>query len=221
MSVLPPTAAAAQAPTGIVYSGNVACGAGAIIGGAGVAGGYYAIGGGGGAGIGGQQIQFNFNGKISQKITYTVGGKAPPHGEDFDESFDLYISKHEIGDTELGAHYIVWSKLFDDLFSDYGTIVKNQNGMYPAFGSRVTREHFENWLEEITQIFFQKTDIKEHAHPKPHSGDVVGLWIEDRLDRTVDQDWVWIVKNYKHPVIRMDKGWLFQNDTDAIHFKMR
>jgi hypothetical protein len=126
-----------------------------------------------------------------------------------------------VGETEIGAHYVLWSKLFGDLFDDYGTVIKNKTGMFPAFGSRATKEHFENWFETYKNTFFRDTDVLENVYPKPKSGNLNGTWIEDRPDRTVEEDWMWISKHYRNPVVRVDTGWLFSNETDAIHFKMR
>lgn len=199
---LPPTAAAP------LYTANAVIGGGGPI---------YA---GGGAYITGG-VTLNIA-SISHKIGYTINGAVPPEGEEFTLQGKLFVSKFELLDTNYGNHYIVWSKIFGEYFKDYGTVVGNGKGMFPAFGSQETLDHFEQWMTDYDALFFARCGgAATRQYPSLISSEVNGIWIEDRVDRVVADDWIWIVKNYRNPVTRLDKGWLFVNHTDAIHFKMR
>lgn len=130
-------------------------------------------------------------------------------------------------------HYLIWQNLFGETFDDYGAVLKPGIGMFIAFGSKASRDQFENWFEDYQRTLFSKHKISETYLPDPVSGELNGMHVSDferppyegyefaTICKSDFRDWTWIAENCYHPVYRLPKGWLFTNTTEAIHFKMR
>lgn len=192
----------------------------------------YAGGAGGGGGVGGFQAPTISITTASNSIM--LNNREVPEGEEFDKSLELYLVDMRLDGCEPNHfHYTVWTKLFGEIYSDYGVVVRKGHGAHPAFGSPQTREHFRHWLVTYEAKFFSKLRLSETVCPPPRSGDVKGVWIEDTPvdENSFDfryvgtfaflHDWTWIAGNCHGAVTRFSNGWLFELDTDAIHFKMR
>ncbi len=220
-----PHAAGPQGPTGQII--NVSMGAGGVM--SGPMGAVGVMGGGGGG------FSFHPTSTAKSVTSLSIHGQPVPEGEKFGAALDLFLLDVRIDDNEVSHfHFLVWTKLFGDEFPDYGTVMRSDRGISPAFGSKESRAHYVEWFAEYERKFYKNHDIATTKAPLPRSGDIKGVWVEDRAEGSLDMvsfrpsgvrenliDWAWIVGNCHNPVTRMANGWLFESDTDAIHFKMR
>ena len=222
-----PTAAAGGLPS---YTTGVAMGGGGCYTGGGV--GVFPLGGGGQGGgfIINHGTQFDFSHSAvsissSEALRLNLNGKPVPQGPKFTDCLDLFVVDLKLdGSGQNLAHYQVWIDLHGEDYGDYGVVLRSEVGVRPAFGSQETRNHFVEWFDRYKRTFFPYHDPSEHYWPKLASGDVKGVWIEDRpSDEFVSHsvDWTFIAGNCHHPVVRAGNGWLFQETADAICFKMR
>jgi len=171
---------------------------------------------------------------IASHLNMRLNGQALPEGLKFKKSLELFLVDMQLNEIEQNHfHYLVWIELFGSSYQDFGTVLRNNMGIVPAFGSEQTRKHFVKWLTEYEKIFYQNRQLEHTYVPLPISGDIRGMWVEDNDPHTLSttslaillenliNDWVWIVSHCHKPVIRMSNGWLFESDAEALIFKMR
>jgi hypothetical protein len=217
--------------------------AGGVYGGVGYAGGY----GGGGVSFNGtttvlgQQVGFSGGGGIT--ITLQPNNLKVPQGENFADSRDIFtVGLCLDGEPYIHFHYLVWIENYGEEYKDYGAVLRSDDGIYIAFGSSHSRDHFEKWFDNYQQTFFKERVISETAFPKMITSAITGTLI---LDKTPDpkedsgtlykrlpdniptcrsdtfEAWAWIVENCHDPVVRINDGWLFTGSNDAVLFRMR
>jgi hypothetical protein len=245
---IPPSILTSQIPShnhGILNPGH---NHGIIYGGAGGAGG-----GGGGAmytggmgagGLGYASMTVTGNVNITNGLRFDnvpslrvqINGMPAPEGERFASSRDLFTTDLRLDDQRPNHfHYRVWIENYGEEYSDYGMVFRSGSGCYAAFGSAVSRDHFEDWYADYRAKFFQDVDPSTSTIPDPEPGRLNGYYVSDPpperdvngnfsftfTDPTHEKQWAWIVAHCNHAVVRMPKGWLFANDTDAVVFKMK
>jgi len=178
---------------------------------------------------------------VNQKTpNLTIHNRSVPIGETFNNSRDLYTVDWHLEEYEcLYFHYLIWIELYKNDFDDYGTVFKSECGIFPAFGKIDTRLHFEEWLDRYTDIFYSDREISKTSIPQPISGKLSGFCVDDgqpdypydvtanpfvpKNTSTYDDflTWAWIVSHCRSSVLRLHRGWLFTDETDAVMFKMR
>ena len=190
--------------------------------------------GGGGGVVGG----FAFMGGGMSNIQITppaiiINGHPAPCGETFDDHLDLFVLNYKLDEQPfLHFHFRVWEAIYKEDYTDYGMVFRTK-GCFLAFGSTTTRDHFSSWIARYQEMFYQNRSLEKTKLPEPLAGNMQGVFIPDYpqsnenitpgwgLDTELMSLWAYIVSRCYHPVVRLQNGWLFSNDTDAIAFKMR
>lgn len=174
-----------------------------------------------------------------QTVSLHPNGLKVPEGDKFAKSRDLFTTDLCLdGEPHNHFHYLVWIECHGEEYNDYGTVLRSDDGIYIAFGSAKSRDHFESWFDHYQRTFFKEREVSKTELPGMVTTAITGTLILDQApdpERTVFrkmpdkigcqteifETWAWIVENCHEPVIRLNNGWLFTGANDAVLFRMK
>jgi hypothetical protein len=151
---------------------------------------------------------------------------------------DVYFYNSELTELILWRFFL-WAYARKEEYSDYALMADNmslhkyqshQKYVVIAFNRNDILNNFNDWLESYNNRFGINTKIPtpetsglkvdgyliKHEHKMNILNETQPFMISENLIK----EWSWIVENVKYPVTMLSDYWIFQNEGDAVHFKL-
>jgi len=142
--------------------------------------------------------------------------------------------------SPMGFHIDVFAHLYPKEASRIALVRSGMQNLDPhtfepdtnisiCFKNKADSDFFAKWWEEYAGRF--TNDMTQHFLPGVENNRVDGYMVphpipdgnvfEKPRERQFLDEWVWIVKNTSGKVWWMWTHWVFENDAEAVHFKMK
>lgn len=161
-------------------------------------------------------------------MNFKIYRDPPKSGALFDENSAPHVPRNRLKWSTTPSFINIWVRMHGHEVLDYGLVSVGIYSKELVFSTKESCDAFDDWMDRF-KIMFKMNDNLYVS--KPEDGKMVGYHVGDHDQfhtrketptglTDIDEDRITILKVCRCPVLRMSNGWLFEDEHDAIMFKL-